>query len=249
METVDLISESIDRGHNVLVVFLDFAKAFDMVCHESLCLKLAACGFSEKLVAWIRNFLSDRKQRVVMGQTKAKWIDVTSGVPQGSVLAPLLFVIYINDMPAVVKHLIKLFVDDSKLIATIRSVNDLLVLQQDLDALSEWSNTWKMLFNIDKCKVMEFSKSGHSLYHDIELTMGAQQRALDHIDSEKDLGVTLSNNLKFSKHVRLQANKAFSVLGQLRRTFKFWTIDTFKTLYCAYIRPHLEYAAVIWSTL
>jgi len=247
LETVDRISEGIDNGWSVLVVFLDFAKAFDKVCHAPLCAKIAAYGFDECMVNWIRDFLSDRKQPVAIGQHVADWRDVTSGVPQGSVLGPLLFVIYINDMPDEVNHIIKMFADDSKLIATIRSATDLEVLRQDLDALSDWSTAWSMFFNVEKCKVMEFNKSGHSKLSGTELRMGESRSVLNFTSSEKDLGVALSSNLKFSSHIRAQANKAVAILGQLRRTFRFWTDTTFRTLYCAYVRPHLEYAAVVWS--
>jgi hypothetical protein len=152
-------------------------------------------------------------------------------------------------MPSVVNHIAKLFADDSKLIATIRSDNDLTSLQQDLDALMEWSNTWRMLFHVDKCKVMEFSRSGKSKLTNTELFMGESDapHILKSVEFEKDLGVTFDRNLKFSSHIRIQANKANRILGQLRRTFRFWTIDTCKTLYCAYVRPHLEYASSVWS--
>ena len=94
---------------------------------------------------------------------------------------------------------------------------------------------------------MEFSRSGKRKYQDTEFLMGDPRKALIHIDTERDLGVTLSSSLKFSKHINIQANKATGILGQLRRTFRHWNIDTFKTLYCAFVRPHLEYAAVVWS--
>jgi len=249
LETVDRISDGIDKGFHVLVVFLDFAKAFDRVCHASLRAKLIACGFCSGIVDWVSDFLSRRQQRVVMGQHTADWVEVTSGVPQGSVLGPLLFVIFINDMPAVVSHLVKLFADDSKLIATVRGGCDLSALQHDLDALTEWSNTWHMLFNVSKCKAMEFSRSGKSRYAQSELSMGEDDHRteLPFVDTEKDLGVTFSRNLKFSNHIKIQVNKATGILGQLKRSFRYWTLDTCRTLYCAYVRPHLEYAAVVWS--
>ena len=250
LEMVDRISDGIDKGFHVLVVFLDFAKAFDRVCHTSLRAKLIACKFCPGIVDWVSDFLSRRQQRVVMGQHTADWVDVSSGVPQGSVLGPLLFVIFINDMPAAVSHLVRLFADDSKLIATIRSTSDLSTLQLDLDALSEWSKTWRMLFNVSKCKAMEFSRSGKNTYAQFELLMGEDdtRSALAFVDNEKDLGVTFSRNLKFSIHIKNQVNRATGILGQLKRSFRYWTLDTCRTLYCAYVRPHLEYAAVVWST-
>ena len=163
-------------------------------------------------------------------------------------LGSLLFVIYINDMPEVVSHLVKLFADDSKLIATIRSNNDLLILQSDLNALMEWSITWRMLFNVDKCKVMDFNRSnGKPIKTELVMGESGGSSIMKFVEAEKDLGVTLSRNLKFSTHIRIQANKATAILGQLKRTFRFWTIATCRTLYCAFVRPHLEYAAAVWS--
>jgi len=246
LETVDRISEGIDNGWSVLAVFLDFAKAFDKVCHAKLCAKIAAYGFDESMVNWISDFLSDPKQRVTIGQDVADWKDVTSGVPQGSILGPLLFLSY-TSMTCQTNHIIKMFADDSKLIATIHSATDLEVLQRDLDALSDWSTAWSMMFNVEKCKVMEFSKSGHSKFSSTELSMGKSRSVLNFTNSEKVLGVAFSSNLKLSSHIKAQANKAVSILGQLRRTFRFWTKTTFRTLYCAYVIPHLEYVVVVWS--
>ncbi len=220
LETVDRISDGIDNGFHVLVVFLDFAKAFDRVCHSSLRIKLISCGFCPRIIDWVSDFLSDRQQRVVIGNHKADWIDVTSGVPQGSVLGPLFFVIYINDMPEVVSCLDKLFADDSKLIATIRINNDLSIFQSDLDALMEWSSTWRMLFNVDKCKVMDFNRSnGKPIKTELVMGDSGGSSILKFVETEKDFGVTLSRNLKFSTHIRIQANKATAILGQLKRTF------------------------------
>ena len=112
-----------------------------------------------------------------------------------------------------VNHIFKMFADDSNLIATIRSATDLEVLQRDLDALSDWSTAWSMMFNVEKCKVMEFSKSGHSKLSSTELRKGEYRSVLNFTNSEKDLGVAFSSNLKFSSHIRARANNAVSIIG------------------------------------
>ncbi len=114
----------------------------------------------------------------------------------------------------------------------------------------EWLKTWRMLFNLSKCKAMEFSRSGKNTYAQFELLMGEDdtRSALAFVDSEKDLGVTFARNMKFSIHIKNQVNRATGILGQLKRSFRYWTLDTCRTLYCTYVRPHLEYAAVVWST-
>jgi hypothetical protein len=132
---------------------------FDKVFHESLLVKLKAYGFDTEIRNWIREFLSNRKQRVVIVNFPSDWRDVTSGVPQGSVLSPLHFIIFINDMPVIVDHCLKFFADDSKLIATIRNPDNALMVQDDIDALDDYALTWRMLFNYGKCKSMSITKS------------------------------------------------------------------------------------------
>ena len=162
-------------------------------------------------------------QRVVIGDHKSTWRSVASGVPQGSVLGPLLFVIFINDMPELVKHTIKLFADDSKLVASIRNKQDIEILQSDIDALVEWSNDWRMLFNYGKCKSMTITKSGKSNAMNYNLSMATitgERQILQETQEEKDLGVVMSNNLKFCEQETYAANKASRALGILKRTFR-----------------------------
>ena len=151
-------------------------------------------------------------------------------------------------MPAVLSHILKLFADDSKLIGIIRNHDDIRILQEDLDALGKWAKDWRMLFHPDKCKVMEISNSKTSTNARILLTMvtndSSNRHALAETTMERDLVVLISNNLKFDQQSKHAAAK---VLGQLKRTFKYWTPTTFKTLFTAYVRPHLEYAAPAWS--
>ena len=252
LETLDTISTNLSKGHEIILIFLDFAKAFDKVCHKSLIIKLKAYGFDTKIINWIEDFLRHRKQRVVLGEHYSDWKEVTSGVPQGSVIGPLLFVIFINDMPDVVNHILKLFADDSKLIGIIKDLNDQILLQNDIDALVKWSQDWRMLFNFSKCKKMTISKSNRQCkMFPFEFSMcsadGNQRHPIEESDLEKDLGVYINSNLKFDSHVKMAAKKANSVLGMLKRAFRFWNEKTFKILYTTFVRPHLEYAAPAWS--
>jgi hypothetical protein len=144
LETLDTITGALDRGFCAVAVFLDFAKAFDSVVHSFLTNKLEAYGFRGKILKWLNDFLTNRKQRVVIGSAQSNWLDVLSGVPQGSVLGPLLFVIFINDLPDQFRNECKLFADDSKVIATIRNSSDLAAVQEDLDQAVSWSNKWNL---------------------------------------------------------------------------------------------------------
>ena len=163
-----------------------------------------------------------------------------SGVPKGSVLGPLLFVIFINDMPEVVKCLCKLFADDTKLISVIKNPLDLTSLQLDVDNLVEWSNLWLMNINEEKCKYMVINNK----HFHINITMNGMP--LKSTDNERDLGIVLCSNLKWAHQATLAANTASTVLWQLSKAFKFLSKKSFKSLYVALVRPHLEYAIAAW---
>jgi hypothetical protein len=159
LESLDSISCSLAYKKWVDVILLDFAKAFDKVPHKRLVHKLEAYGITGCLLEWVKDFLRARKQRVVLGNHLSEWEHVASGVPQGSVLGPLLFVIYTNDLPESVKFFpCKLYADDSKILAEIKDESDALKLQQDIDSIVNWSDTWLMRLNYEKCKVMDSGK-------------------------------------------------------------------------------------------
>jgi hypothetical protein len=155
LETLDIITEVVNRGFSIDLIFLDFAKAFDMVSHAGLLVKLKSFGFDDQLIKWMKSYLSGRRQRVVLGDIVSSWKDVLSGIPQGSILGPLLFLLFINDMPDLLNEFCKLFADDTKLIAAIRNTTDCLMLQTDIDKANHWAETWKMQFNNKKSKVMQ----------------------------------------------------------------------------------------------
>ena len=129
------------------IIFLDFAKAFDSVPHQELLLKLRNLGITGKIWLWLQEYLTGRVQCVCMGTARSNLLPVLSGVPQGSILGPLLFLAYINDLPEVVKHsLLLLFADDAKCLKRITDSEDSYLLQEDLNSLQQWSNSWKLIF-------------------------------------------------------------------------------------------------------
>ena len=226
IETLDEITKSLDKRVPVDVIYLDFAKAFDSVPHRRLLLKLEKYGIDGRLLEWIRSFLSNRNQRVVQGKNLSSWKDVWSGVPQCSVLSPLLFLIYINYLADQIRSSLKLFADDVKLISSLDSANKQLIVQDDLNTITNWSEAWLIKFNVNKCKVMHFGL-GNSRFEyvlrdnnlDIKLTKS---------ELEKDLGVYISSNLKWKDHVNFSSSKANQILGILKRTFSYLDIKTVK---------------------
>jgi hypothetical protein len=172
LETLEIITDAVNKGHSVDLVLLDFAKAFDKVSHKKLIQKLEAYGINNILVKWIESFLTGRKQRVLIGDNGSEWEDVTSSVPQGSVLGPLLFTIFINNLPDKVKNECRLYADDSKLIVIIEKDEDVIDIQKDIDNLQNWAKTWQMSFNYDKCKVMHFGKKNKEYQYKMKLEQG-----------------------------------------------------------------------------
>ena len=227
------------------VIFLDFQKAFDKVPKKRLLQKLSAYGIEGKVLCWIEDFLSDRRMRIMVRGEYSEWVDVISGVPQGSVLGPILFLIYVNDIPEMVNCSIKMFADDTKLFRTVKSIDDFNILQNDLDTLSQWTNEWLLSFNVDKCKVMHIGKNNPKL----EYTMRTENenKILIETREEKDLGVWITNDLKPEKQVIAASQRAMTVLRSVKRAFVRFDIETFSIIYTTYIRPHLEYCIQAWA--
>ena len=156
LHMLDDWTAALDMGVPTDVIYFDYQKAFDTVPHERLLLKLGQYGLSDNVVNWIRAFLTDRKQRVCINGSYSDWVKVTSGIPQGSVLGPLLFVLYVNDIPSLLdgRSKILMFADDTKLYRQIRSEDDVKMLQEDIARLENWSMEWKLTFHPSKCKKM-----------------------------------------------------------------------------------------------
>ena len=169
---------------------------------------------------------------------------VISGIPQGTVLGPVLFVVYINDLLDNVSSGGLMFADDTKIYRQITTRDDALQLQQDITKLEDWSKLWQIRFNHDKCHVMTLGKFENIRYahrytvYDIEI---------DHVFDEKDLGVTIDSELRFEEHIARKVRIANAIVGQMRRSFSYLDCDTFKRIFTAFVRPHLEYGEAVWS--
>ena len=243
LEVIYEWTSSLERGEPVDSLYLDFRKAFDSVPHQRLLHKLEAYGVTGKVKSWITSFLSDRRQRVVVRGCSSPWVPVTSGVPQGSVLGPALFVLFINDLPESVRSSIKIFADDTKIYSSVSpspsTGSD--QLQQDLDAAIAWSDLWQLPFNEAKCKVLHIGPRNpcHSY------TMRGLE--LESVSSEKDLGIHLDSALKFRKQASSAAAKGNQMLALVRRSFFCIDAVTLPLLYKTLVRPHLEYGNIIWG--
>ena len=197
-------------------MYLDFRKAFDSVPHKRLIKKLEGYGINGSLLTWLKNFLNQRQQRVVINGNTSKWSEVLSGIPQGSILGPVLFILYINDLPGVVGSVCKLFADDCKLYKNIKSEADQRELQEDINRLCKWSKDWLLGFNIKKCKVVSFG----NIHYECEYEMADSQydsHKLATEDSECDLGILFKKNLKFDEHIDNTVNKVNRIMGLIKR--------------------------------
>ena len=249
IEYLDTLTKLVDEGYCVDVIYLDFAKAFDKVPHRRLLLKLEAHGVSGKVLQWIQSWLTARLQRVVLNGSTSDWIPVTSGVPQGSVLGPILFVVFINDLDEVldlVDGFVSKFADDTKYGRVIRNEEDQAKMQRDIDKLLEWADKWQMDFNAKKCKMMHFG--GKNLRY--TYCMGGYAPGgtiLENVKEEKDIGVIVSDTLKPSAQCAKAAKKGNSILGQISRSFHYRDKSVLTHLYKMYVRHHLELSVQAWS--
>ena len=240
---MDKASKILDEGKNADIVYLDFAKAFDKVPHGRLLTKMKSKGISGEVYNWIESWLKGRTQSVKVNDSESVPSNVKSGVPQGSVLGPPLFDIFIDDLDTCAEEITLLlkFADDTKVMQEIQGPEDRDKLQQALDKLVKWAKKWGMQFNIPKCKIMHLGRSNPCY----EYTMDGVKLTVT--EEEKDIGVTIQRNLKPSKHCKRVAGTASAVLRQLTRNFHYRDKTIFKKLYMQYVRPHLEFAAPAWS--
>ena len=246
LKVIDDWVDVLDEGGEIHCIYMDFMKAFDKVPHKRLITKLQAYGISNQTCNWIKDFLNNRRQRVCVNGEASRWHPVTSGIPQGSVLGPTLFVLFINDLPSTVRSEAVLFADDTKLFRTIMNDRDIQVVQEDLDRLVDWSDTWLLKFHPDKCKVLKISNNPN---REASYTMrreNGERVVLEESTVEKDIGVHVDQRLKFEKHILQQTQKANQIMGLIRRSFVNLTERNFVQLFKSLVRPHLEYCNSVW---
>ena len=235
------VFDNYDECRSVDIIYLDFQKAFDKVPHKRLLDKVLTHGISGSIHNWIKDWLSNRKQRVVINGASSPWLSVKSGVPQGSVLGPVLFLIYVNDLDDGLTCKVSKFADDTKISSKVITTQEKEALQSDLDQLTSWANKWQMKFNLSKCKVLHIGSNNDQVQYEMN------GHILESVNKEKDLGVTISNDLKPGKHCSEVVKTANRLVGFIGRTFENKSETVLLKLYNSLVRPHLEYCVQFWS--
>ena len=244
IESLDVITRALDEGSDIDIAFLDFQKAFDKVNHKLLLQKLSLIGINGNIHRWIESFLTNRVQCVRVNDVHSRNVDVISGVPQGSVLGPMLFLIYINDLPVSSQSCLSLFADDTKSICRVPRYEVTNTLQESLMLLESWSINNSLPFNIKKCKYMRVTMNTDA---SLALPLKLYGDYLDRTYEERDLGVLMTSTLDPSKHIAAKVKCANFVLSQIRRSFLCRDAGIMLSLYKTLVRPHLDYCAQVWS--
>ena len=245
LKLVHEIHTAIEKGHEVRGVFLDLSKAFDKTWHKGLLFKLRQYGISNPLLSWIESYLSDRKQRVVIKGQASDYAKIDCGVPQGSILGPLLFLIYINDLPEKLSSEVYMFADDTCLIDSVTDpIQSSLHLNNDLEKIDLWADQWLMKFNEEKTALVTFSSKRKKLTYP---PVFFKNYELIPTESHKHLGIILTSNLSWKSHINSVLSKAKQKLGVLKMLKYRVPRNTIAKLFNCFVRSNLEYACIIWD--
>ena len=240
-----LFTEALDNQKDIRIVFCDISKAFDRVWHQGLLFKLQKIGIKGSLLLWFKDYLNNRKQRVVINGQQSSWSNIKAGVPQGSVLGPLLFLIYINDITSVIQSEVRLFADDTILYVYVDNPTESAdALNSDLANMSDWANQWLVKFSPPKTVTLNISKKKNKLP---KPALVMDNTVLKEVHSHKHLGLTISNDLSWKEHIENITVSASQCLDVLNACKYKLDKETLERLYFTFVRSKLEYASIVWD--
>ena len=240
---IEDVSRAMDKHQQTDLILLDFSKAFNTVPHHRLLTKLKYYRINITVCQWIQTWLTSRSQRVLVESESSESIPVTSGVPQGTVLGPLMFLLYINDITTNISSPLRLFADDCLLYNTINSQEDTDMLQQGLNQLCDWATTWQLNFNVTKCAVIRCTRSSSPVNVDYILN----GTTLKLVEQHTYLGILIHKSLSWHPHIANITNKASKTLNFLKRNLSKCSLLVKASAYLTLVRPLLEYAAAVWD--
>jgi hypothetical protein len=240
----DDFCRSFDSEITTQAIFFDISKAFDKVWHRGLLRKLHAIGIRETLLKWFEDYLTERKQAVVLYGSTSNYLTVHAGVPQGSVLGPLLFLIYINDIVQDIESIIKLFADDTSMYLCLEN-SDIRaeILNSDLDKITQWASKWKVTFNESKTELINISRNKNHQF----LPLNFGRSVLDNIPNHTHLGIIFQNNCKWENHIKTLIAKCRTQVACLKSYKYRLSRKSLDTMYKSFILPQLDYADVVWN--
>ena len=246
LEHYENIIQALEGKSNIDIVMLDYSKAFDKLNISILLYKLKRLGISGSVGKWLAHFLLERKQRVSVSKHLSQPSDIISGVPQGTILAPVLFLIFIADIAENVTHsTVTSYADDSKVSKIILNLTDGQQLQADLHKLFTWTEENLMSFNVDKFEVLRIGKNDE-LKNEIKYTT-PDGTVLPEKSTVKDLGIVFNNKGDFSDHISVKSTKARGVAGLILRTFITREPAPLMMLFKSLVNPILDYGSIVWS--
>lgn len=245
LHTYHSFCEAVDNGKEVRVVFCDISKAFDRVWHRGLLHKLADIGCSNDLLRWFSSYLTERKQRVILNGQASEWAFVKAGVPQGSVLGPLMFLVYINDIVNEINASVRLFADDTSLYIIVDNPNTAAVtLNNDLKHITKWGKIWQVDFNPSKNFSMLISRKNETVDHP---PLYMDSVLVSNTSSHKHLGLTFSDSCNWAEHIENITAAAWTRLNLIRALKFKLKRKSLEKIYTAFIRPLLEYSDSVWD--